>query len=38
MARYYRLLLDDFSAASFTSFSKSYFGTFEQMEGLFDYM
>ena len=38
MARYYRLLLDDFSAASFTSFSKSYFGTLEQMKGLFDYI
>lgn len=36
MAQHYRLLLDDFSAASFTSFSKSYFGTLEQIKGLFD--
>lgn len=38
MARCYRLLLDDYSAASFTSFGKEYFGTFEQLKGLFDYM
>ncbi len=38
MARYYRLLLDDYSAASFTSFSKEYFGTLEQLKGLFDYL
>ena len=36
MARLYRLILDDFSAASFTSFSKNYFGTLEQIKGLFD--
>lgn len=36
MARYYRLLLDDYSAASFTSFSKEYFGTLEQLKGLFN--
>ncbi len=36
MEKYYRLLLDDFSAASFTSFDKSYFGTQEQIKGLFD--
>lgn len=36
MARYYRLLLDDYSAASFTSFSKEYFGTLKQLKGLFD--
>ncbi len=38
MEKYYRLLLDDYSAASFTSFDKSYFGTMEQMKGLFDYI
>lgn len=38
MARYYRLLLDDYSAASFTSFSKEYFGTLEQLKGLFGYI
>lgn len=38
MGRYYRLLLDDFSAAAITSFDKSYFGTLEQITGLFDYM
>lgn len=36
MARYYRLLLDDYSSASFTSFSKEYFGTLDQLKGLFD--
>lgn len=36
MARLYRLKLDDYSAASFTSFSKNYFGTLEQLKGLFD--
>lgn len=35
MSRYYRLLLDDYSAASFTSFSKDYYGTLEQIGGLF---
>lgn len=36
MEKYFRLLLDDFSAATFTSFDKSYFGTLEQIKGLFD--
>lgn len=36
MSRYYRLLLDDYSAASFTSFSKDYYGTLEQIGSLFD--
>ena len=35
MARFYRLLLDDYSAASFTSFDKDYFGTLEDIDGLF---
>ena len=35
MARFYRLLLDDYSAASFTSFDKDYFGTLEVIDGLF---
>ena len=35
MSRYYRLLLDDYSAASFTSFDKDYFGTLEQIDGFF---
>ena len=35
MGRYYRLLLDDYSAASFTSFDKEYFGTMEDMDGFF---
>lgn len=30
---YYRLELDDYSAASFTSFSKDYFGTMEDIHG-----
>ena len=38
MARYYRLLLDDYSSAPFTSFSKEYFGTLDQLKGLFDDM
>ena len=36
MSRYYRLLLDDYSAASFTSFSKDYYGTLEQIGTLFE--
>lgn len=36
MSRYYRLLLDDYSAASFTSFSKDYYGTLEQIGSLFE--
>lgn len=35
MNRYYRLLLDDYSAASFTSFDKAYFGTFEELDDFF---
>ena len=35
MARFYRLLLDDYSAASFTSFDKDYFGTLEDIDGFF---
>lgn len=35
MNEYYRLLLDDYSSASFTSFSKEYFGTLDQLKGLF---
>lgn len=38
MSRYYRLLLDDFSVASFTSLNKSYYGTLEQINGFFEYM
>lgn len=38
MSRYYRLLLDDYSAASFTSFSKDYYGTLEQVSSLFEAM
>lgn len=36
MKRIYRLQLDDYSAASFTSFGKDYFGTLDQMRELFD--
>ena len=32
--QYYRLILDDYSAASFTSFNKHYFGTWEEIEAL----
>lgn len=35
MGRYYRLLLDDYSAASFTSFSKTYFGQMKDLDGFF---
>lgn len=35
MARFYRLLLDDYSAASFTSFSKDYYGTLEDINCFF---
>lgn len=38
MSRYYRLLLDDYSGASFTSFSKDYYGTLEQISSLFEAM
>ena len=36
MKEIYRLQLDDYSAASFTSFGKDYFGTFDQMRELFN--
>ena len=32
----YRLMLDDYSAASFTSFGKAYYGTLEQISGFID--
>ena len=32
----YRLMLDDYSAASFTSFGKAYYGTLEQITGFID--
>lgn len=35
MVRFYRLLLDDYSAASFTSFDKEYFGTMDDIDGFF---
>ena len=38
MSRYYRLMLDDFSAASFTSFDKVYYGTLEQINAFFEEM
>ena len=38
MSRYYRLLLDDYSAASFTSFDKDYFGTLEEIKLFFKKM
>lgn len=38
MSRYYRLLLDDYSAASFTSFDKDYFGTLEEINEFFESM
>lgn len=38
MSRYYRLLLDDYSAASFTSFDKDYFGTLEDINAFFEEM
>ena len=31
--QYYRILLEDYSAASFTSFDKAYFGTMSDLEG-----
>ena len=36
MKEIYRLQLDDYSAAFFTSFGKDYFGTFDQMRELFN--
>ena len=38
MNELYRLQLDDFSAASFTSYGKDYLGTMEQIQSLFDYL
>ena len=38
MSMFYRLLLDDYSAASFTSFDKNYFGTLEQINEFFESM
>ena len=38
MSAFYRLLLDDYSAASFTSFSKNYYGTLTQLEDFFNYL
>lgn len=35
MGRYFRLLLDDYSSPSFTSFDKDYFGTLEDLAGFF---
>ena len=32
----YKLCLEDYSAASFTSFGKEYFGTFEMIESFID--
>lgn len=34
--KYYRLLFDDYSAASFTSFDKDYYGTLEQINEFFE--
>ena len=36
MSRYYRLMLDDYSAASFASFDKDYFGTLEDINEFFE--
>ena len=36
MKRIYRLQLDDYSAPSFTSFGKDYFGTLDQMREVFN--
>lgn len=38
MSRYFRLLLDDYSAASFTSFDKDYYGRLSEIQGLFEAM
>lgn len=35
MKDYYRVMLDDHSAPSFVSLGKSYYGTLEQIGGLF---
>lgn len=34
--KYYRLLFDDYSATSFTSFDKDYYGTLEQINEFFE--
>ena len=34
--QYFRLILDDYSAASFTSFTKHYFGTWEEIKALLE--
>lgn len=34
--KYYRLLFDDYSAASFTSFDKDYYGSLEQINEFFE--
>lgn len=34
--KYYRLLLDDYSAAAFTTFDKEYYGTIDDVRGLID--
>ena len=36
MSKYYRLLLDDYAAPSFTSFDKDYYGTLDQLHGFFN--
>lgn len=36
MSRYYRLLLDDYAAPSFTSFDKDYYGTLEDINSFFE--
>ena len=36
MSKYYRLLLDDYSAPSFTSFDKDYYGTLDQLHNFFN--
>ena len=38
MGRFFRLLLDDYSAASFTSFDKDYYGTLEEINEFFEEM
>lgn len=36
--KYYRLLLDDYSAAAFTTFDKEYYGTIDDVRGLVEYL
>lgn len=38
MSRFYRLMLDDYSAVSFTSFDKNYYGTLDQINKFFECM